>query len=381
MNILNSVWIVAAGTVAFAGPIYNITDLGSLGGLSAQAYGLSSNGQAVGAASTPSGYTHAFSSSNGGITDLTMGSTATEGIASGVNGAGLIAGTQFINGQAFATVWANGAAQSIAGAGSYATAVGESGQVVGMLTTAGGQGQAFLMVNGSLEDLGTLSGGTWSSAYAVNSSNQVAGYGDIGGGAFRAYVWSQAGGYSELGTFGGTSSYAMGINDSGQAVGTAQVSNGYTHAFVLDGSILQDLGTLGGGSSYAYGINDGGDIVGYSWLSGAGDPHAFLYKNGQMFDLNSLINPSSGWVLTQAYSINSSGQIVGAGTLNGTQHAFLVDLDSLPQTPVASAIPEPGTWIAVAAGLSALLMLRVQTRPRLRLLRLVPHPAPPQSHA
>ncbi len=357
MYILRSVCVVMAASVAAAGPIYNITDLGSLGGASAQAYGLSSTGQVAGSASTASGYTHAFSSLGAGLTDLTMGSSATEGVASGVNSAGQIAGTQFINGQAFATLWTNGSAQSISGADSYATAIGDAGQVVGMMTAPGGEGHSFLMVNGTLQDLGTLPGGTWSSGYAVNSSNQVAGYGDVGGGAFRAYVWSPVSGYLELGTFGGSSSYAMGINDAGQAVGTAQLASGYTHAFVLDGSILEDLGTLGGASSYAYGINNGGDIVGYSWLSGAGDPHAFLYENGQMLDLNSLIDPSSGWVLTQAYAINNNGQIVGSGTVDGVEHAFLLNLDS-QQVATASSVPEPQNWIVVVGGLAGLLMAR-----------------------
>ena len=40
-------------------------------------------------------------------------------------------------------------------------------------------------------------------------------------------------------------------------------------------------------------------------------------------DINTLISPSSGWVLTQANSVNDNSQIVGAGTLNGQTHAFL----------------------------------------------------------
>lgn len=367
MNLTITAWIASVMSLATAGPIYKITDLGSLGGASAASYGLSPSGLVVGAASTPFGYMHAFLATNAGMTDLTIGTGATEGAGSGVNGTGQIAGTQYTGGQAYATLWTNGVPQAIGGAGSYAMAIGDAGQVTGMFTTPGGQGHAFLDANGVLQDLGTLPGGTWSSGYAVNGANQVAGYGDVGGGSFRAYIWSPGSGYLLLGTLGGTSSYALAINDSGQAAGTAQLSSGYVHAFVSNGATLEDLGTLGGASSYAYGIDSQGDVIGYSWLSGAGDPHAFLYVNGVMIDLNGAIGNSTGWVLTQAYAINNAGQIVGAGLFNGTEHAFL--LDAQPQNDPISSIPEPRTWTAVAGGLVAGALKSRTKLPRLNLRR------------
>jgi hypothetical protein len=41
-------------------------------------------------------------------------------------------------------------------------------------------------------------------------------------------------------------------------------------------------------------------------------------------DLNGLIPAGTGWILNSATSINDAGQIAGAGTLNGAQHAFLL---------------------------------------------------------
>jgi hypothetical protein len=43
-----------------------------------------------------------------------------------------------------------------------------------------------------------------------------------------------------------------------------------------------------------------------------------------MQDLNTLIRPNSGWVLTAATDINVWGQIVGSGMLNGQAHGFLL---------------------------------------------------------
>lgn len=69
--------------------------------------------------------------------------------------------------------------------------------------------------------------------------------------------------------------------------------------------------------------------------------HAFLFSNGAMTDLNSLIDPASGWGLTSAFDINDAGQIVGSGTMAGQDYAFLL-------TP----IPEPETYAMLLAGLA-----------------------------
>ena len=355
MNFLSILSFFCAAGVASAGTIFSVTDLGSLGGSAAQAFSINAGGQAVGSASNMFGYTHAFSSSGGGISDLTFDTGAADGVASAINASGEIAGTQFIGGQAYATAWTNGAPQSVGLAGSYAMGINDPGIVTGMLS----DGHAFA---GSSE----LTVFDWSSGYAINNGGQVAGYAQVSPGVFRGFIWTPSTGVVVLGTFGGMNSYAMAINNAGDVAGNAQLADGFAHAFVSSGGALQDLGSLGG-SSYAYGINARGDVVGYSYTDG--QAHAFLFSRGVMLDLNNLIDASSGWVLTQAYGINANGQIAGSGLLNGVQHAFRLDrVGGHVEISGAAAVdaPEPATWTIALGGLILIVSSRIRFQPRLR---------------
>jgi len=322
-----------------AAPYYTVQDLGTLGGTTATAYGINAAGVAVGVSSNSFGVRSAFS--NFGMGMLQLPSSGAESTAAGINNDGTIAGTVYGARGAQATLWQNGAAISIGGGDSYAMAINDAGQVTGSVN-----GRAFLYTNGTVTSLGTLSGGSWSAGYAVNNNGQVAGYAMRSNGTFQAFVWSQAIGMSAIAGLGGMNSYAMAINDAGQVAGSAQVRSGYMHAYETIHGQPRDLGTLGGGASYGYGINAAGDVVGYSWTLSNTAMHAFLFEDGVMRDLNDLI-ATQDWILTEAYAINASGQIVGTGTRNGIQHAFLLN-PVVPQaqsltSDATSDVPEPST--------------------------------------
>jgi probable HAF family extracellular repeat protein len=110
---------------------------------------------------------------------------------------------------------------------------------------------------------------------------------------------------------------------------------------------MTDLGTLGGNFSFAYDINDHGQVVGYATTT-SGTNHAFLYSNGTIIDLNSLLSPTSGWELQLATGINDSGQIAGYGSINGQTHAFLLD----------TSAPEPNSLLLLSAGAGVLALRR-----------------------
>jgi len=104
------------------------------------------------------------------------------------------------------------------------------------------------------------------------------------------------------------------------------VPHAFLYAVDSTGIVLArtDLGELGGGYSYAYGVNSLHQVV------GASDGRAFLYRNGQMYDLATLApHLPTDWRLETAWAINDGRAIVGAGVLNGQPHAFL----ALPMCP------------------------------------------------
>jgi probable HAF family extracellular repeat protein len=331
-------------------PFFSITDIGTLGGASATGYAISNSGIVAGFGENSSGNQSAFSY-NGQLTALSA-TGALSSQANGVNSSGFVAGTVFTSSGAVGGIWSGTVFSGVAGPGSYAMDINDQGWVVGSA-----QGDAFIDKNGVLTNLGTLAGGTWSSAYSLNGAGQVAGYGDTGSGNFHAFLWTANSGMADLGTLGGSSSYAMGINGDGNIVGSSTDSSGFLQAFLWTHSGMQSLGALPGAtSSMGYGINSSGSVVGYS---GA---HAFLWINGIMTDLNTLIPLGSGWELDAAYGISDSGEIVGTGTDNGQSHAFLLDPGLSPPSSLATfslqvSAPEPNTapvFVLLVAGFLAM---------------------------
>lgn len=159
--------------------------------------------------------------------------------------------------------------------------------------------------------------------------------------------------------YGGT---AAAINNENMIVGTTGNSSStgeYAHAYLYNynADSLTDLGTLNGGlTSSASDINESNQVVGTSWLvtqlTNLYDPtqyHAFLWENGRMNDLNTLIPVDSGWILTTATAINDQGDIVGSGLVNGQVHGFLLtNGETLSPIPGTSPVAEPPVAMASA---------------------------------
>jgi len=102
---------------------------------------------------------------------------------------------------------------------------------------------------------------------------------------------------------------------------------------------MTDLGTLGGQSSQAYDINSFGQVVGWAETGIANRKHAFITgpDGDGITDLNSLITLENGIFFSDATGINDSGQII-ANASDG--QAYLL-----------SPVPEPETYAMLLAGL------------------------------
>jgi probable HAF family extracellular repeat protein len=322
---------------------YTVTDLGTFGGLRSVAFSINNSGQVVGNADTSLNETHAFLYEAGTLIDLgTLGGK--ESYAYHISDSCFIVGrSQNRRGfyRAFITTCATDSPLFDLSSldplldGSYSTVSGvnKAGQAVGYTATEaaanherGVRSRPFIFSNNRITDLGTL-GGEESIATAINDAEQIVGYiSKSPHGAYaehRGYRYDR-GTISDLGTLGGRTATPTDINGSGNVVGYAQTTGGEPHAFIYSGDTLQDLGTFPGGTqSLGFGITNAGDVVGTADTS-TGVLHAFFYSKGRMQDLNELIPPNSGWTLTEARSINESGQIVGNGIIKGQQHGFLL---------------------------------------------------------
>jgi probable HAF family extracellular repeat protein len=111
----------------------------------------------------------------------------------------------------------------------------------------------------------------------------------------------------------------MDINAQGDVVGFSnpdepgdEVGDFIARAFlwVRGSATAVDIGTLDDDPlSQAFALNSGGQVVGVSF-GGAAGPRAFLYENGELMDLNDLVDITPD-VLMSAQDVNEAGQITG----------------------------------------------------------------------
>jgi probable HAF family extracellular repeat protein len=202
---------------------------------------------------------------------------------------------------------------------SWANDINDLGQVVGSANTVyhGSHFHAYSYSDGVMEDIDTI--GPYeeqSEAWAINNHGMVVGS-ERGWGVF---LYSD-GVMKRLNIVGN----AFDMNDRGEFVGRGSWGPGLEGAFFYREGELIALGDLSESRhTTPRAINECGQIVGQSDIGYVERPwgyshigHAFLYNNGRMTDLNTLIPANSGWELIYATDINNHGQIVGYGVRDG----------------------------------------------------------------
>ena len=334
--------ILAPAPRAQSGPgPYTLIDLGTLGGLSAQANDMNDAGQIAGYATNSSNWTRAFLWDNGHIADLgTLGGSA--GVGLGVSGLGHVVGysNQVPGGASVATLWRDGAVINMtpdlaAGQGSSARAINDSGQAVVQIS----YGDGFLWENGVRTPLGDLGGGFGSFPQDINNAGQIVGSSHTGV-MSHAFLW-HSGAMTDLGLLpGDEDSGASAINSLGVIVGSSGRTDPDTYEqfyrpFIYENGAMRAI-PVPGTESFGGDINDAGDVVGTMRAGGAVTPwHAFIYTNGVVTNLNSVKPSGTGLHLAYANAINNAGQITGvAMDAQGRYHAYLLTPGGVAPPPV-----------------------------------------------
>ena len=217
------------------------------------------------------------------------------------------------------------------------------GQIVGIFFALGGSEQRAVLwpkSNATAVYLSDLSDKfPHSFACSINASGNIVGHGcDADFVECHVAFWKSSAStpvalasppgefiYTDIGLVNG---FSPGLNNAGSVVGYAYNADFSETRAVFWASnsspavILSTTDEFSNGT--AEGISNNGQIVGEAFNSDFSDLHAFMWPSStsQGIDLNTLIPPDLGWELVVARGINNRGEIVGAGFLNGTLHAY-----------------------------------------------------------
>lgn len=189
-----------------------------------------------------------------------------------INDEGIIVGSSSVDNMSVqrAAYWDSSGVHSIGTvSNTWANAINNSGQIVGVRGVYPNDTMGFLWSNNTLIDIGLLDGNTGSSVFDINNNGQVVGTSYKKTSTYserfsKAILW-QNGHTTDLLGWSDKSSCATGINDSGQIVGYT-VDNGKNEAFFWQNQSLLMLPGLGG-NTVAYAINSNGWIVGKAYGS------------------------------------------------------------------------------------------------------------------
>lgn len=263
---------------------FNMIDLGSLGGDSSVAYGLSGSDKVVGVSRTGAGELHAFYWTRSSSTMQDLG--------------------------------------TLGGDFSIAYAMNELDLIVGQSTTSAGEFHAFITTPfQGMTDLGTL-GGDYSIALGINPSIEVVGLSKVASGEMHAFKWTQGTGMVDLGI---SSNYSVGYESDpfSTTVGYYRTPAGTLHAYRLTSSgAMTDLGVLPGGQeSWAEDANTLGSVV-----SGpTGPPYVAGYSQVRVADPTgspgAAPSSSSMWIVIHAFRWTPAEGMIDLGA-GGGLHSF-----------------------------------------------------------
>jgi uncharacterized membrane protein len=275
--------------------------------------------------------------------------------------------------ESHAFLWRAGTMQdlgTLGGPDSAAFLVNQKGQVAGASdvdfnvnpVTGGPTVHPFLWEHGRMIDLVAgappgMFGGTYGIAAWLNERGQALGTMNLTGDTtWHSFLWDE-GVVRDLGTLGGINTTAQWLTGNGHVVGKSDVTVLCTacpagdqkqlhHPFLWKDGVMTDLGLLyADNAGTAYSVNEKDQAVGVTTVCKAVDDtddscnppgypsiyHSFLWENGSIVELQTLLLPGSGITLSceacelGAYNINDRGEIAGLGVLaNGDSRVVVL---------------------------------------------------------
>ena len=142
-------------------------------------------------------------------------------------------------------------------------------------------------------------------ACGINDSGTIVGYSTNG--YVHSFVRTSTGRYTSFDPSGATTSAATGINDGGDVVGSYAIGS-TGHGYIMDSHGHASIVDLAGGAGLTepFGVSNDGRIAGYE-LVGGRRYRGFVRDAHGTF---SFVDDPAG-VSTQAYGVNTSGQVSG----------------------------------------------------------------------
>lgn len=372
---MRPILFVSLTAVAWAQPKFAITDLGTLPNLNACiATAISPKGNVAGYCHLPGqgvgqSTSQGFLYSGGTLTALPA--AAGPQVAVGVNDSGSVIGLVVPQGQDSTSDLFGGGSIGFVIQGGQSTSlpqylwpagINNAGQVAAIQTIGSFSGLtlsglATAVVYDSTTGKSTKLAGTAPNSLAIG----IAQKGDVAGATFGANIlalsiefqgaqWRSGVFHSLVPPSGAANSAAFTTNDNGLAggisfnvayVGGSNLLKAFSfsdlHPVLWNNYTPQDLTSLSGNKYGAVeSVNNMGWATGFKTDTVSLGPvdlllypdsqnfTAFLYASGKIYDLNTLVTNGTGWNLTNATAVNDAGQIVGAGFINGQEHAFLL---------------------------------------------------------
>jgi probable HAF family extracellular repeat protein len=285
---------------------------------------INNNGVVIGLAYNSQSFKRGFIYQNGIMTEIYFSGSTSYSLDFAINDSDNFIGTGFFSNPSFRGFFNYDFLSDLGQGDTWANDINNSNLVLGSAWDS--QNTAYLVIyqdtsiihtyefDGSPEainDFGIVAGTDWPVDYGI------------------PFIYDyHTGQFNYLDVIGTGDMEAWDINNSNQVVGYFETATSWV-GFLWNGTSYIELAN----KSLAYAINDSGVVVGTFQPSTYPPSHAFIYDNVNGFrDLNDLIPPNSGWVLTDAADINENGQIIGRGYFNSVSKSFILHPNILQVT-------------------------------------------------